>query len=56
MHTCLDHEKLEVYKASLEFITWKNTNKSSGYGLSSPVYQRRKISPKNIQVIAPKAR
>jgi four helix bundle protein len=22
MHTSLDHEKLEVYKASLEFITW----------------------------------
>jgi len=22
LHTCLDHEKLEVYKASLEFITW----------------------------------
>ena len=22
MHTCLDHEKLEVYQASLEFITW----------------------------------
>src|SRR6267143_5225775 len=22
MHTWLDHEKLEVYKASLEFITW----------------------------------
>jgi four helix bundle protein len=22
MHTCLDHEKLEVYKASLEFIKW----------------------------------
>src|SRR6266550_9164491 len=22
MHTSLDHEKLEVYQASLEFITW----------------------------------
>jgi four helix bundle protein len=22
MHTALDHEKLEVYQASLEFITW----------------------------------
>lgn len=22
MHTILDHEKLEVYQASLEFITW----------------------------------
>ena len=22
MHTSLDHEKLEVYQASLEFVTW----------------------------------